>query len=240
MQRFSPFLFLAASLLTACALGVSPKSEKRTNATLDASSITNLQINSSSGNVTIAAAAAGNANVAFTKTTPDLGVSEGACTSDQHIDGTTLVVTVTHDKLANCIIDTQITIPAATTIDASLDDGSIKITDVTGVVSAHTGDGYIDASLASPGGESPTLNDSFDTSDGNIQVQVNFAPSSGNISLKTKNGGIKLELPVVTKFAVDESHQNGTFTNDLTAIPGAPFDVTMTSQDGNLTIAANQ
>lgn len=104
-------------------------------------------------------------------------------------------------------VDLTITLPAQSTIQATLGAGNISIDGTSGLINAQTGAGNVDFKNGTIQG-----NTSFQTDAGSITFLGKLAPN-GNYEFEGHAGSINITLPTNSAFILDASTNVGSVSN---------------------------
>jgi hypothetical protein len=114
------------------------------------------------------------------------------------------------DATAGLVAD----VPANVVVDAKTSMGSVTVDGVTAGVTAHTAFGNVEATHVS----GPL---SLESTNGNVRLSADVIAGDDPISLSTKNGTIRAQLPPNTEGNFDLSVVNGTVQSDI-PLPQVP------------------
>lgn len=122
-----------------------------------------------------------------------------------------------------------VTLPAGSSVTASVEDGKVTIDGVTGGVTARTTSGDIAVTNADKNNLVATSVNGNVTTSGKLLTSLRASTSNGNVSfsgsfdkntaanrLDVGNGNASLTLPGETQFGIDASTLNGTLASDFT------------------------
>ena len=113
-------------------------------------------------------------------------------------------------------------------VDAHSDNGSIALQGVSGEIDATSDNGRVS-------GESITSTTArFSTDNGSVRVQFGDAPS--DVTARTSNGSVTIELPRPGPYAVDASTDNGSVNVDVAEDDSSDRRITATSDNGSVTV----
>jgi hypothetical protein len=240
MKTLITFAALVVPVLSACGLGIGPKSVDKRSTAQDLTGITAVRVDGTDGDVALVPAVGNEGVVEFIKRTPKVTLGgPGGCRGSHSVEGTTLVVKIEKDASASCEIDAHLTIPAAATVAVKVGNGDVSLKGLQGALDISTKNGDIDAVLAAPSADQAALNAAFSTNNGDATIKSNFSPASGTLRASTNDGDIKIRLPQGTVLRIDETHDNGDFRTAFPSTADAAFTVDLKSNDGDLKIETN-
>jgi len=174
-----------------------------------------------------------------------------------------LVATHSGTAPENSAVSFVVTVPPASTLEASVDNGSIKVDGVKGDVTLTAGNGDLTVRGVDEGVISAKTTNGNVTLEGREVASVTATSSNGSVSfagslaesdaanrLDAGNGSASLTLPADAQFAIDATTANGALTSgfdfqgDLRprsvegTIGASPaFSVVIRVQNGNITIS---
>lgn len=211
----------------------------------DAKDLKEIEIENSSGKVTVSGVDGTKAEIQSTKNKFD-----DRCTLTIEKSGGKIHLKVkskwsltTHE----CDVDFDIKTPKSTNLNAVLGSGSITVRAVQGAFSFILGSGDVSADgtfkeISGKDGSGDidikglTENADIRSGSGNIKLTYARTPVTGALELKTGSGNATVLFPKGAKIKTSFKAGSGQIVNELGDTPGADFEVSMKAGSGNLNI----
>jgi hypothetical protein len=146
-----------------------------------------------------------------------------------------------------CSVDYRIEVPAGIDLDIDVDDDGVEVVDMRGALTIDNDNGSIEilgadgplrattdnGSIHATGVRSETV--SADSDNGSVQI-VMVTPSQ-QLQATTDNGSVTVVLPnTPDAYAVNVGTDNGRVRNDVRTDPASTRTITLTSDNGNVTV----
>ena len=146
-----------------------------------------------------------------------------------------------------CSVDYDIEVPAGIDLDINADDGSVEVVDMRGALTIDNDNGSIDiqgavgplrattdnGSIDATGVRSETV--SADSDNGSVEIVMVSPPRE--LEATTDNGRVDVVLPdTPDAYAVDAATDNGRVRNDVRTDPAGSRTITLSSDNGNVTL----
>ncbi len=146
-----------------------------------------------------------------------------------------------------CAVDYQIEVPAGIDLDINADDGRVEVVDVSGALTIDDDNGSIDirgadgplrattdnGSVHATGVRSETV--SVDSDNGSVEIVMVTPPRA--LEATTDNGRVDVVLPdTPDAYAVDIDTDNGSVRNDVRTDPTSSRTITVSSDNGSVTV----
>jgi DUF4097 and DUF4098 domain-containing protein YvlB len=141
-------------------------------------------------------------------------------------DGT---LVLRNDGCGYCSVDYVVELPANATVKIHTDAGAIRLTGLTGDVTADTAAGEID------GTDLGSAHTTVTSHAGAIKLRYQSAPST--VDAKTSAGAVEIHVPGTDAYAVDASTRAGDTNIGVPTDPAASRKITAHTTAGAITIA---
>ncbi len=211
----------------------------------DSKDINDVEIEITSGNVTLTAVEGAKATVVATK-----NKFNEKCRMKIEKQGDTLVIDVERVNtlsLDDCDVNFDVKVPKVVDVEVTIGTGFLSITGIKGDLDYTIGRGNVlaDGTFEKIEGKTGSgdvaikgLTGGGDVKMGSGKVDLTFATADlkGNIDLKTGAGDATLLFPKGTKVKTDFRAGTGDLTNELGDNPKADFRVSMKSGTGDLNV----
>ena len=192
--------------------------------TADIGSVTSLVVDGGAGNVTVTGGAG--TTVAVTE---HLYYSRAAPDATRTVSSGTLTVGYSCPIQVTCLVSYDIAVPRATAVKATTRAGAIRISDVTGPVTASAGAGNIHAT----GIASSTA--SLTTLAGAVNATFTTAPDS--VTARSHAGSITIQVPGNASYRVNTQAIVGTTNVSVPRDDNSSRTITASTDVGSITIS---
>lgn len=231
---------LALTFLTLALSAVHAETETKT---FDLAGIKKIAVRNSAGDVKISEATDNKAVVAIDKEKTD-----ATCKIKTEKDGDTLVVQMRDTGITGlCKVNFEIMAPKNCELDLAIGKGSFTGKGVFGDLTFKVGHGTVsvDGEIKEIEGKSGngeinlsglTSGGSLKAGNGKINLVYKTVPDSGELEIKSANGGAVITLPGDSKFHTSFISANGKLTNEVGDTSGSKFKISMKSAHGDLDI----
>lgn len=245
-------IFVAASALvaTGCGLRIDFDDDTITRTEtdiIDAVGVTELDLRTANGRVTVRSAPAGGETVELTTIFKE--EDTGDATSSVDTDGDRLVVQGECDAgfLDSCSIGYEVVVPADFDVTVHSENGRIDVNDIDGGVTATTDNGLIAADSIDGDVDLESDNGRITATDlagarvrarsDNGRIEISFGSAPGTVDVSTDNGAISVTVPDDdSTYRVDASSDNGSVDNGLRTDPDSERSVTARSDNGDVNL----
>ena len=146
-----------------------------------------------------------------------------------------------------CSVDYRIEVPADVDLDIDADDDRVEVVDMRGALTIDNDNGSIrirgaegplrattdNGSIHATGVRSTTV--FADSDNGSVEIVMVVPPQ--DLRASTDNGSVEVVLPdSPDAYAVDASTDNGRVSNDVRTDPASSRTITLSSDNGNVTV----
>jgi hypothetical protein len=146
-----------------------------------------------------------------------------------------------------CSVDYRIEIPADVALDIDVDDERVEVVDMRGAITVDNDNGSIrirgaegalaldadNGRIEATGIRSSTV--SADSDNGSVEIVMAVPPDT--LDARSDNGSVTVVLPdTPDAYAVDASTDNGNVRNDVRHDPTSSRTITVSSDNGNVTV----
>jgi hypothetical protein len=146
-----------------------------------------------------------------------------------------------------CSVDYRIEVPDDVDLDIDVDDDRVEVVDMRGALTIDNDNGSIEilgadgplrattdnGSIHATGVRSETV--SADSDNGSVEIVMVTPPQQ--LQATTDNGSVTVVLPnTPDAYAVDAGTDNGRVRNDVRTDPASTRTITLTSDNGNVTV----
>lgn len=200
--------------------------EERTEVTTFDQPITALDVDNDAGSVRVVATDAEVVTV-----TAEISDGLRATKQSQTLDGERLVLRASCPVTGGpwCRVTYTVEVPPTIAIDASADDGSVRIDGVTGDVSARSANGSVVVDDVAGGVVSAH------SSNGSVRIRLTEPPLS--VLARSSNGNVEVILPnTADSYDVDASSGNGSTSTEVRTDPTSERRIEARSSNGNVTV----
>ena len=146
-----------------------------------------------------------------------------------------------------CSVDYRIEVPADVDLDIDVDDDRVEVVDMRGALTIDNDNGSIDIRGADGPLRATTDNGSIDATgvrsatvfadSDNGSVEIVMATPPQQLEASTDNGSVTVVLPdTPDAYAVDADTDNGSVRNDVRTDPASSRTITLSSDNGNVTV----
>ncbi len=146
-----------------------------------------------------------------------------------------------------CSVDYRIEVPADVDLDIDVDDNRVEVVDMRGALTIDNDNGSIDIRGADGPLRATTDNGSIDATgvrsatvfadsdNGSVEIVMTTPPQQ--LEASTDNGSVTVVLPnTPDAYAVDAVTDNGSVRNDVRTDPASSRTITLSSDNGNVTV----
>ncbi len=232
-------------ILISFVVGFSAYAKDIETKSFDAKTIRKVEIDNSSGLVTVVGADVPKATVEIEK----IRFGE-KCHVEFVQTGSTLLVKISRDKLAigvDCKANASLTIPKNASVGIASGAGNIDVSGMTREVEFKVGSGdvKIDGKLEELEGKSGSGYVTFTgaatdielmAGSGEIKVQLTSPPEPGKIDIKTGSGNAAISMPSMTDVYVSSLTAGGSVQNEFAINKNAKLKINFKSGSGNLSV----
>jgi Putative adhesin len=212
-----------ASSATASPTSVVPGVHELTE-TADIGSVTSLVVNGGAGNVTVTGGTGTTVGV-----TEHLYYSRAAPDATRTVSSSTLTVGYSCPIQVTCLVSYDIAVPRATAVKANTRAGAIRISDVTGSVTASAGAGNIHATGIASSAVSLT------TLAGAVNASFTAAPDS--VTARSHAGSITIQVPANVSYRITTQTIVGTTNVSVPRSDSSSHTITASTDVGGITIS---
>lgn len=194
--------------------------------TADIGSVTSLVVDGGAGNVTVTGGTGTTVGV-----TEHLYYSRAAPDATRTVSSGTLTVGYSCPIQVTCLVSYDIAVPRATAVKATTRAGAIRISDVTGSVTASAGAGNIHAT----GIASSTV--SLTTLAGAVNATFTAAPDS--VTARSHAGSITIQVPGNASYRVNTQAIVGTTNVSVPRDDNSSRAITASTDVGSITVGSD-
>ncbi len=187
-----------------------------------------IDVRSGGGNVTVREGDGASVNVAYTE---HYGLRKPTVRTSRTASGLSLQAACPGGLFGNnCSVDYTLTVPRGAALELNTGDGSIRLDGVSGIVSAHTGDGSITGTNLRAG--------RLQAQSGDGSIRLQWATMPRTVTTTSGDGGVTLLVPPGSgQYAISTRTGQGGVHVDVNSDPKAASTLALRTGDGGISVS---